>query len=649
MPFSTPNVCEPLIDHVIDNYRLLEVVGQGGMGCVYRASDEKMGRIVALKLLHNNLGAFTLREGKALGQLNHPNIVNVFYMGDSPEGVFIIMEFVDGGTLHTFMNNEVADIIPVMKQSLLALEHAHQAGVIHRDIKPSNIMVSKAGQVKVMDFGLAKVESPDKDRTVTRLQAGTISYMSPEQVRGLQHVSQLSDIYSLGKTFYHILARRLPFDASESDQYSILKAIIERQFKPPSYYNRNVPRGLDRIIMKAIEKEPSQRYRSAREMYEALDSFEKRLNPRPAQGHQIPATLPRFSFTRKQWTLGVALLLVFFSITAFASWYTNRDTQATLAEQTRNPIPFEEEHDSRLSPGTSLPGNEQHADPGTSAPVSVASLSIVSTPANSRITVGDTRLQAPVQQHTIETGAYLITVESDGYDTFSDVIALSSDTTLAIELILQGRLVVESSVRGAAVTINGQRIGRTPLNRPMAKGNYRVMVSAEGYSTYSSQVRVESGNDARIVASLQRQGMLEVQTAAGADIFINNSKQRSPARSGLFKTTLTPGTYQLRISHPEYGIWEKSIRVRQGDQNISVDFTKRVQANIGANVFGASIFIDGVQAEPETPARLNLGVGVRRIEVRKEGFTSDPPFIEQLVEGTEPDPLQFAFILTKNE
>ena len=103
MQLKNPNVCDPYINLVIDNYRLLEVVGQGGMGCVYKARDEKMGRIVALKLLRNNLGVFTLREGKALGQLNHSNIVNVFYMGESKEGVFIAMEFVDGTTLHEYM------------------------------------------------------------------------------------------------------------------------------------------------------------------------------------------------------------------------------------------------------------------------------------------------------------------------------------------------------------------------------------------------------------------------------------------------------------------------------------------------------------------------------------------------------------------
>lgn len=652
MQLNSPNACDPYINLVIDNYRLLEVVGQGGMGCVYKAQDEKMGRIVALKLLRNNLGAFTLREGKALGQLNHSNIVNVFYMGESKEGVFIVMEFVDGTTLHEYMAREVEEIIPIMKQSLLALEHAHEAGVIHRDIKPSNIMVSKFGQVKVMDFGLAKVESPDQDRTVTRLQAGTISYMSPEQVRGLQHVSQLSDIYSLGKTFYHILARRLPFNASESDQYSILKAIIERQFKPPSHFNREIPKGLDKIIMKAIEKDPAHRFKSAREMYQALTAYESRSKPKAAPGtsaSKLPLSVPLPSWTRKQWIIGAAMVLVFLSITAFASWYSNREVTPTLAEQTRTNTQPIENGNIETPPDRIQLADDNDVGMDSPPPSTSASLSIRPTPANSNVTIGSTQFRAPVTNHIVQTGTHTVVIESDGYDTYSNTIDITSDTTLSIELLPQGQLIVESSIPGALVRANGQSIGRTPINQRMPQGAYMIVVSSEGYSTYSSQVRVRSGNEARIQASLQLQGTLRVTATPGADIFINNSKQRLSGASQDVEATLAPGTYQLRISHPEYGTWEKDITVQQGQQNVTVDFTQRVQANIGANVFGASIYIDGVQTQEETPGRLELGVGVRRIEVRKEGYVAEPSFIDHLIEGDEASPLQFAFQLKKEE
>ena len=648
MTFRTPGVCEPMIDLKIDNYRLLEVVGQGGMGCVYRARDEKMGRIVALKLLRDNLGAFTLREGKALGQLNHPNIVNVFYMGEAPEGVFMVMEFVDGGTLHDYMDREVSQVIAVMKQSLLALEHAHGAGVIHRDIKPSNIMVSKAGQVKVMDFGLAKVESPDSDRTVTRLQAGTISYMSPEQVRGLQHVSQLSDIYSLGKSFYHILAQRLPFNASESDQYSILKAIIERQFKPPGYYNKRVPRGLDKIIMKAIEKEPSNRYQSARAMYQALESFEARTYRKPVLPATSPtnALLPGFSLTKKQWVAGALMALGFLCVIAFASWYTSRDTQTSLAEQTRTSISFEESGTS-LGSATNTPSTE--LEENTSPSQSQIFLSVSASPANSVIRIGDSEIQGPINQLPINSGEHKLIVESEGYDVYSEVVTLTKDTSLTIQLAEQGHLIVESRTPGAMVSIDGKSFGQAPVNLPMAQGSYRVVVTADGYSTFRRRVNVRSGNNARVTATLQKEAILQIQTTSGSAIFVDGREQRQVGSTQPLSMVWPPGTYQLRITHSQYGIWEKKVTLQEGMNSVNVDFTKQVQVNIGTNVFGASIYVDGVQTEKETPTQLSVGIGLRRIEVRKDGYSVDPPYIEQLLEDSEDDPFRVAFTLTKNE
>ena len=341
------------------------------------------------------------------------------------------------------------------------------------------------------------------------------------------------------------------------------------------------------------------------------------------------------------------MLLVFLSITALASWYTNRESTPTLAEQTRNTIQVENPQD----PEGSVPINppSDGSKELLNIPLTSASVSINSTPANSTITLGEAEFEAPITDHTMDAGRYQLTVEADGYDTYSNTVAIESDTTLSIELLPQGRLIVESSVPGSVVTVNGSRMGRTPLNEPMPRGAYMIVVSANGHSTYSTQVRIQSDNDVRVLAALQMQGMLEVEATPGSDIFIDNSKKRLPNNSDVLKTTLAPGSYALRVSHPEYGTWEKSIRVSEGDQRISIDFTQQVQVNIGANVFGASIYVDGVKTEQEAPAQLRIGVGVRRIEVRKEGYTADPPYIDQLIEGNESSPLQFAFQLAKEE
>ena len=651
MHLSNPDPCEKLTDLVIDNYRLLNVVGQGGMGCVYKAKDEKMGRIVALKVLRNNLGALSSREGQALGQLNHPNIVNVFYMGESKEGVFIAMEFVDGGTLHEHIGRSPGDILPIMKQSLLALAHAHEKGVIHRDIKPSNIMVSKARQVKVMDFGLAKVESRDQDRTITRLQAGTISYMSPEQVRGLQHVSHLSDIYSLGKTFYHILAGRLPFNSGESDQYSILKAIIERQFKPPSHYNAEVPRGLDRIIMKAIEKTPGQRYQSAREMYNAIEEFEAKLKPVVASSDAAKNSFRSpFHVSEKRLTIGLASVALILILTALTAWYTNREDPEHLPDRGQTVSTKIDDPGSNSPVPREGSQNDSTASNDEDAQSSSVSLTINTIPTNSKIQIGEDEFER-IQGHSLPSGVYTITISADGYDTYSDTIQLqaAADTTLSIVLPPQGQLLVDSNISEALVFINGENRGRVPFDQALPQGNYSVEVTAEGFSPYRRQIRVQSRNNVRVSATFQPQRLIRIQVIPDGDLFIDGAQQPFSSESNWFETSLSQGTHTIRVVHNEYGVWEKDIQLSSTDQSVTVDFTRQVIANVGSNIWGAQIYIDGELTESETPDQITLGVGLRRIEIRKEGYIPSPVFIERLIEGNETDPIQFSFQLSESD
>ncbi len=645
---NSHNTCEHLIDKVIDNYRILEVIGRGGMGCVYRALDEKMGRVVALKIIRRNLGVYSLREGKALGQLNHPNIVNVFYMGESPDGVFIAMEYIEGETLTELIDRPWTEIVPAMKQTLMALEHAHQAGVIHRDIKPSNVMVTQFGQVKVMDFGIAKVESRDQDGTVTRIQAGTISYMSPEQVRGLQHVAHQSDIYSLGKTFYHILAGRLPFDARESDQYSILKAIIERQFKPPSHFNSALPRGLDRIIMRAIEKDPSARYQTAREMIGAIEEFEAKNNlagAAPRIGAGAPAS--KRAFRPRQMALA-AVMLVLVAATVVGVWYStgrsSGDTVSDPQEQAGAATAAGEAPDRDPPPLTDR-------DSMPELPVaSFASLQVNAVPSNSTVTLGDLPARSsPASFSDISPGTYNMRVEAKNYDPFQDRIELrpDTDTTIDVRLSPFGLLVVRSNVDGAQVQLNGRTIGSTPLNHSLSAGRYSLTIQAPGYQPRQIPVTIRAGESRDLSADLQRGGeQLRIAVVPEGTIFIDG-QQRAENRSAPLVATVSEGIHLVRVTHPTYGTWQKQIAVREGTTDVTVDFTQEVDVRIGANVFGARIYVDGRPTRDETPYRGTLNVGLRRVEVRKDGYTSTPLFIEKLIEGNETDPVSFVFELTE--
>ncbi len=272
-----------MIGKVINNrYRLDEKIGEGGMGVVYKAWDTVLERTVAVKMLHPLhsgdkifLSRFRV-EARAAAQLMHPNIVHVIDFLETELGICIVMEYVTGVTLaeKILQAGPLRDeqILPILRQILAAISHAHERGVIHRDMKPSNVMLTPQGGVKVMDFGLAKTQQ-GVSLTGSGETAGTLAYMPPEQVHGLAKADKLSDIYSIGMTCYEMLAGRLPFDKNENFVV-VGRKIDEGKFLPPDRYNLAAPKDLSKIVMKATAKNPAQRFQSADEMLEAITQLE---------------------------------------------------------------------------------------------------------------------------------------------------------------------------------------------------------------------------------------------------------------------------------------------------------------------------------------------------------------------------------------
>ena len=278
---------DPMIGKMIDSYKILEVLGRGGMGVVYRATDTTLDRDVALKMMDvliasdpNFLKRFQ-SEAKALAKLQNPNIVGIFALRQTEFGVCIIMEFVNGKTLADLLKQSVLlpvhRVVHIFKQLLTALDHAHKGGVIHRDIKPGNVMLAESDIVKVTDFGLAKIQKTNVS-TVTMGTAGTLYYMSPEQIRGLGQVDARGDIYSAGMALYECLTGRVPFKAEDSD-FAVAQMIVEGRIPPPDKLNASIPKELAKIVVKSIDKDPAKRYQTAAEMVTALEKFEATLKP----------------------------------------------------------------------------------------------------------------------------------------------------------------------------------------------------------------------------------------------------------------------------------------------------------------------------------------------------------------------------------
>lgn len=285
-------------------YRILQKIGTGGMGSVYKAEQPEMNRMVAIKILHpklagrKDLTSRFRREARAMSQLTHPNTAKVFMYGELEEdgSLYIVMELLEGKNLNQTVRKEgamsVERAIPVLVQVCGALQEAHEMGIVHRDLKPENIFLSVQGGLKdfpkVLDFGLAKVtERQMRPGSIILTQEGMVfgtpEFMSPEQAQG-KTLDARSDIYSLATILYEVLTGKLPFNAKTPMEY-IQKHVME---PPISLYERvpgkTFPAGLGEVIQKALEKKPEDRYQSAAEFAQALAPFGE-----PGVEHALPS------------------------------------------------------------------------------------------------------------------------------------------------------------------------------------------------------------------------------------------------------------------------------------------------------------------------------------------------------------------------
>jgi serine/threonine-protein kinase len=279
MQINATKTKAPLPASNFGRYRVLEPIGQGAMGMVYRGLDPAIDRPVALKTIRLDnivdqnemfeLKERLTREAKAAGNLSHPNIVTIYDVGEEQTIQYIAMEYLDGQTLEAMLSNDFQwdykTLCKIMIQVCEALDFAHERGIVHRDIKPANIMMVAGDRVKVMDFGIARFDQ--SNMTQSGVALGTPNYISPEQLKGME-VDRRSDIFSLGVVFYELLTRTKPFKGDTIS--ALIYSILHTNPPAPSELNLDVPRIFDKIVAKSLAKDSDLRFQTAREMADIL-------------------------------------------------------------------------------------------------------------------------------------------------------------------------------------------------------------------------------------------------------------------------------------------------------------------------------------------------------------------------------------------
>jgi serine/threonine protein kinase len=562
-----------LIGKTIDSYRILEVIGRGGMGVVYKALDTALDKQVALKMMDPRLAedaSFLKRfrsEARALARLENPNIVNVYALRETDYGIFIVMEYVSGMTLADKVSRggplSWRKALPIFRQLLSGLGHAHEAGVLHRDIKPRNILITPENQVKIMDFGLAKILQ-SSDVTVTQTRAGTLYYMSPEQVKGLSRVDNRSDLYSLGMTFYEVLTGKVPFNRDDPE-LKILETIVKQKLPPPTQYVPEIPADLSAIIMKSLEKEPDKRYPSAKKMGEALDYFESGQKMVGADSAATQKTVISKSTVRlsplsnkKKYLWGAGAILSLFVILLFS------------IPQFRNPFFSLFKSSSPTAKGTSL--NGKSGQPGSEGLLSG-------------------NAEKPVPAAT-------------------------------------GRLKIISTPSGATVYLDGKKRGTTPfIQDDLLADNYSVRLEMKGYEKWEEK-------DVSVVAGTERSINANLKSVTAADLILQAIPEGAIYINGVLKfqtsnqrkkIEISAGDYSVEFRHPRYGSKQISLNLKAGQSRRLVCYFENyinIQSlDQSGEFFWGKVIIDGRDVGLETPIdKYALPAGRHTVTVHREGY-----------------------------
>ena len=582
-------------------YEICNTLATGGTAVLYKAIQTSLDRPVVIKKLHSHLISdpnFTRRfelEAKAVASLDHENIVRIIDFGSAEGNYFIVMEYIDGPCFKDVLTSRRAIpedlMLLVAREICLGLDHAHQRGIIHRDIKPANIMITMEGQVKITDFGLAKLTQSPTQQTVASTLLGTPLYMSPEQAIG-DSIDGRSDLFSLGTICYEAITGTQPF---LGDNYAaVIQNIINGGISAPSRIRKDISPGAEELVMKALHREPGKRFRSALEMARAIESLlgqekissaRERLRRLAAGEDDLVPRAGRHARKRPRkkrlLSIGIAAACIASAAVIVSLNPGGIRTIVGAFKVIRGSDPAPPPADPILAgQGEELPGVSMAAlaEP---APAEPAALDTAGAPSEAphdsgRVLENSTgRFSLPNAEETrkaeMEKAKLVQPLPPDEKGAAPpekpviEKTAAPPPASVRIEAPATG--FIDIAVEPAAeILVDGRRrvVGDRLAMLGLPAGTHEIACRSEGYRDYLETVQIKQGELSRRVITLEKlTGMISFETAAGAQIFVDGTfKGTAPLGSPL---GISVGTHRIELKKPGFQTWMSVVYVPQDE------------------------------------------------------------------------------------
>lgn len=598
---STETYYVPVLDLEIGStfagrYQIIEELGRGGMGRVYKALDKEINEKIAIKILKpevssdkNTIERFR-NELKFARKIRHGNVCQMYDLMKEKDSYFITMEYVSGEDLKSTMLRvgqlSVGKTLIIAKQICKGLVEAHKLGVIHRDLKPHNIMIDRAGDVRIMDFGIAR-SLRSAGLTESGMMIGTPEYMSPEQALG-EEVDQRSDIYSLGIILYELVTGKVPFKGDTP----VSVALKQKTELPPDprIFNEQISDDLTRLILKCLEKDKKKRFQNIEEVLYEIINIEK---GQPTTDKVIPEKEVSLEIPRKRISnivLPTALAVIAILIVVLIFW----------------------------------PKGEK------------VLLSINTDPSDARVFFEGKLLgRSPVKEN-VAPGSYDIRIEKDGYKTEERSITFESDfektyTLDKAELVLPqtGNLEITSKPEGAGVYINGEQKGNTPLMSEIPSGTYKISINHPQFQEKTEDVQIEAGSTFRKEYVLDPFYTIRIPAnPAGAIVRIDRIiKGPTPITINEW----TKRTIRLTIEKQGWTSYNRTVTLRPGINNI--DYSLKALKTEAARTKAAKTEPEKKEVAKREPEKKEAVKTEPEKEAYKLSIETNPPGAQVFLNG----------------